>query len=112
MLLVLKGTDFRVVMETISYISLCCVHYYSLNSFSTKEANSCLRTYILTKRRRDTAQTWKPSYCTYISLYVEQKFNPQVAFSVKQKHPKTVDEAVAAMLEMAVVHLGGALAPP
>ena len=76
MLLVLKGIAFHVVMETISYISLCCVtiHDYSLNSFSTKEANSCLGIYVLTKGRKDTAQTWKPSYCTYMSLYVKQKF--------------------------------------
>ena len=58
MLLVQKGAAFHVVMETISYISLCCVtiHYYSLNSFSTKEANCCLCTYVLTKGRRDTPQ--------------------------------------------------------
>ena len=32
--------------------------------------------------------------------YLAQLQNPQVAFSVKQKRPKTVDEAVAATLEM------------
>ena len=35
-----------------------------------------------------------------LTHYLGQLDNPQVAFSVKQKRPKTVDEAVAATLEM------------
>ena len=32
--------------------------------------------------------------------FLNQIRNPQVAFSVYQKHPKTVDDAVSATLEM------------
>ena len=35
-----------------------------------------------------------------LTRYLEQLDNPQVAFSVKQKRPKSVDEAVTATLEM------------
>ena len=59
-----------------------------------------------------------------LTHYLEQLDNPQVAFSVKQKRPKSVDEAVTATLEMesymlnssgvATGHGGqaGAMAPP
>ena len=36
----------------------------------------------------------------YIQSYLRQLDQPQVAFSVKQRQPKTLDEAVAATLEM------------
>ena len=44
----------------------------------------------------DKAYTW-PSLR---SQYLSQLTNPQISFAVKQKRPKTLDEAVAATLEM------------
>ena len=35
-----------------------------------------------------------------LQIYLQQLDPPQVAFSVKQKRPKTLDEAVAATIEM------------